>query len=199
LHLRLDTDVKRYERLPTLEILTRRNEQNFAFAKDGNHDVPIFNALPVPEWPKHHIRDERSLRSQRNTMRSFSRSHRSLGRRIGSGGARTSELSVRNIMQEDPSPSPPEFFMGREVDTYYVLKEVLGKRLVSVVGERGIGRSSVVCALCHYINERALTIIDRIYFVPANRHKRHPLRSLVQRFLKKLIEGEKSRPVDVNF
>jgi hypothetical protein len=166
--------------------------------KDGNHDVPIFNALSVPEWPKHHIRDERSLRGQRNTMRSFSRSHRSLGRSIVSGGARTSELSVRNMMQEDPSPSPPEFFMGREVDTYYILKAVLGKRLVSVVGEPGIGRSSVVCALCHYINERASTIIgiDRIYFVRANRNKRHPLRSLVQRFLKKLVEEEKARPVD---
>ena len=167
--------------------------------KDGNHDVPIFNAPSVPEWPKQ--RDDRIHRSSRNQSgRSFSRSVRSLGRSTAGAGARTSELSVRNMMQEDPSPSPPEFFMGREVDTYYVLKAVLTKRLVSVVGEPGIGRSSLVCALCHYINERASTMlgIDRIYFVRANRNKRNPLRSLVQRFLKKLIEEEKARPVDAD-
>ena len=166
--------------------------------KDGNHDVPIFNAPSVPEWPKQ--RDDQLHRGNRNAVRSFSRSVRSVGRSTAGAGARTSELSVRNMMQEDPSPSPPEYFIGREVDTYYVLKAVLTKRLVSVVGEPGIGRSSLVCALCHYINERASTMlgIDRIYFVRANRNKRNPLRSLVQRFLKKLSEEEKTRPVDAD-
>jgi hypothetical protein len=166
--------------------------------KDGNHDVPIFNASSVPEWPKQ--REDTNHQSHRNAVRSFSRSLRSLGRSTAGAGARTSELSVRNMLQEDPSPSPPEFFVGREVDTYYVLKAVLTKRLVSVVGEPGIGRSSLVCALCHYINERASTMIgiNRIYFVRANRNKRNPLRSLVQRFLKKLIDEEKARPVDAD-
>lgn len=163
--------------------------------KDGNHDVPIFNAKPVPEWPKR-SRELQHTKSHRNSARSIS--VRSISARSVLGGARSSELSVRNMMQEDPSPSPPEFFLGREVETYYVLKAVLSKRLVSVIGEPGVGRSSLVCALCHYINERATTMIgiDRIYFVRARQsRKRNPFRSLVQRFLKKLEEEEKTRPI----
>ena len=145
--------------------------------ENGNHDIPIFNAKPVPEWPTH-------LSSGRDRNRKKS-----------SMGARSSELSVRNMMQEDPSPSPPEFFLGREVDMYYTLKAVLEKRLVSVTGEPGVGRSSLVCALCHYINERATTVIgiEHIYHIKARKsHKRSPLRSLVQRLLDKLCAQSKS-------
>lgn len=156
--------------------------------KDGNHDVPIFNARPVSEWPRP-LHDERGHKGRRKS--------RSMASMIG--GARSSELSVRNMMQEDPSPSPPEFFLGREVDMYYVLKAVLSKRLVSVVGEVGVGRSSLVCALCHYINERATTIIgiDQIYFVKGRQsRKKNPFRRLVQLLLKKLVEENKAHPVD---
>lgn len=102
-------------------------------------------------------------------------------------------------MQEDPSPTPPQFFLGREVEMYYVLKAILCKRLVSVVAEPGLGRSSLVCALCHYINERASTIIaiERIYFVKAKRSRRvDGCRALMEQLLRKLVEAGKEDSPD---
>jgi hypothetical protein len=99
------------------------------------------------------------------------------------------------MMQEDPSPTPPQFFLGREVEMYFVLKAILTKRLVSVVGEPGVGRSSVVCALCHYINERASTIIaiERMYFVKAKQGRRgDSCRSLLEQLQRKLVEAGKT-------
>ena len=151
--------------------------------KDGNHDVPIFNAPSVPEWPK--------LKGQNNPRRMSYRKSRARMRSMLGAGTKQSELGVRNMMQEDPSPTPPQFFLGREKEMYILLKTVLSKRLVSVVGESGIGRSSVVCALCHYINERASTIIaiEKIYFVKAKQGRRVDCcRSLLEQLQKKIGE-----------
>lgn len=178
---------------PNLKDADAEMKKFLLLPKDGNHDVPIFNAKRVTEWPRH-VNEKMNHRQRRSSVRSIKS-------RTSVGGARSSELSVRNMMQEDPSPSPPEFFLGREVDLYYVLKAVLTKRLVSVIGEPGVGRSSLVCALCHYINERASTIlvINRIYFIKARQsRKRTPLRSLVQRFLQKLVEEDQARPIDAD-
>jgi hypothetical protein len=147
--------------------------------ENGNHNVPIFDAKPIPEWPKS-LNDDVRWR-----------------RRSVIQGAKSSELSVRNMMQEDPAPTPPEFFLGREIEMYYTLKAVLGKRLVSVTGDQGVGRSSLACALCHYINERATTIIgiERIYYIKARKsRKRTPLQSSVQRLREKLLETENGKP-----
>jgi hypothetical protein len=95
------------------------------------------------------------------------------------------------MMQEDPSPTPPQFFIGREVDLYHVLNSVLTKRLVSVVGEKGVGRSSLVYALCHYVNERRSTIIeiDRIFFVRATQNRgSNRFVAVLQQLLKKLMQ-----------
>jgi NACHT domain/CHAT domain len=154
--------------------------------KGGNHDVPIFNASSVPEWPK--------LKGQQNLRRSYRKSRATPRiRSMYGAGTKQSELGVRNMMQEDPSPTPPQFFLGREVEMYFVLKSILAKRLVSVVGESGVGRSSIVCALCHYINERASTIlaIERIYFVKAKQAKRVDCcRAILETLQKKLEESE---------
>lgn len=158
---------------------------------DGNHDVPVFNASPVREWPPpgESSRHLQSSRSRRKILRT---------RSAYAGGAKSSELSVRNMMQEDPSPTPPQFFLGREVDMYRVLKGVLDKRLVSVVGETGVGRSSLACALCHYINERKSTIetyIERIYFIRPKQGKGVvTCRSLILQLLDKIVEAGKARP-----
>lgn len=149
--------------------------------EDGNHDVKIFNAKVVPEWPVMHG-ERLSAKSRRAS------------RVIHKKGA--SELNVRNIMQEDPSPSPPQFFLGREVEMYEVLQKILETRLVSVVGEAGIGRSSLLCALCHYINERASTIleIERIYHVKAKRDgKKNGSCALIRRLIQKLGDADMLR------
>lgn len=176
---------------PNLRDPNAEMEKFLLLPADGDHNVPIFDAEPVADWPRPHKEETGNRGGRRLSSRSSTK--------ISIGGAKSSELSVRNMMQEDPSPSPPEFFVGREVDMYYVLKAVLAKRFVSVIGETGVGRSSLVCALCHYINERATTMIgiDHIYFVKASqKRKRNPFRSLVQRFLKKLVEEKKLPSLD---
>lgn len=68
-----------------------------------------------------------------------------------------------------------------------------------MLGDTGIGRSSLVCALCHYINERASTIseIQHIYFIKPKQGDRNVLcRSLLRQLLHKLEENGKCRPTD---
>jgi len=177
---------------PNLRDSEKEMKKFLLLPKDGNHDVPIFNAKAVVEWPKADARHQNRSRFKRS--KSITRL-----RNLHAGGARSSELGVRNMMQEDPSPTPPQFFLGREVSMYYVLKAILCKRLVSVVAEPGCGRSSLVCALCHYINERASTIIaiEHIYFVKAKRSRRvDGCRALMEQLLRKLVESGKEDPPD---
>jgi hypothetical protein len=84
---------------------------------DGDHDVPIFKARRVREWP-------RSLCEEARRYRRTSGVHNNSWKIA----ARSAELTVRNLVQEDPSPSPPQFFLGREVEMYRVLKQLLNKR-----------------------------------------------------------------------
>jgi AAA ATPase domain len=150
--------------------------------EDGNHDEPIFQgAGPLSS-------------SSPSAIASKKGSH--------AVGTKALELSVQNKIQEDPGPSPPQFFLGREVDMYKVLQQLLEKqqRLVSVVGVTGVGRSSLVKALCHYINERASTMLDieHIYFVKAKHDSRRRKRSLalMRRLLQLLVDaGKVSAPV----
>ena len=180
---------------PNLKDPEKEMEKFVLLPRDGNHNVPVFNAKPVREWPK----------QPRNQLLSSKSSRRRGGlmrmRSIMTLGAKSSELSVRNMMQEDPSPTAPQFFLGREVDIYYILTAILKmrKRLVSVLGETGIGRSSLACALCHYINERASTIteIHRIYFIkPKHGGRNVTCRSLLKQLLDKLAEAGRNRPMD---
>jgi len=174
---------------PNLKNAEREMQKFMLLPPDGNHDVPIFNAKPVVEWPSMatNVRGNNKITNRRSARNLFKGS-----------GARSSELSVFNMMQEDPSPTAPQFFLGREVDTYRVLKSILDKRLVNVVGEPGVGRSSLVCSLCHYINERKSTIIgiEKIYFVKVKqgRRRKDRFRILVDRFTSKLVEAEKADP-----
>ena len=142
---------------------------------DTNHDVPIFDAKPTLRWHQ-----APSIRRNRKK-------------------ALKSDLAMFNKMQEDPSTSPPQNFLGRHVDMYLVLNLILQKRLVSITGEEGMGRSSLACALCHYINERASTmsLIHHIFYVKARQtRKQSRVRALVQKLLKKLLDAHMIDPED---
>jgi hypothetical protein len=157
---------------PNLRDAESETEKFVLLPRDGNHDVPIFDAKPLIQWP--HASSSRRRKNKSNAS-----------------------LSVFNKMQEDPSTSPPQFFLGREVDMYLVLNLILEKRLVSVVGEAGVGRSSLACALCHFINERATTIsqIDHILYVKVRQsRKQSRVRALVQKLVKRLVEANKIDP-----
>jgi nucleoside-triphosphatase THEP1 len=159
--------------------------------RDGNHDVPVFSATPIPDWPR--AKSNKTVR-ERNLIRS---------RSSFIVGARNFELSVRNMMQEFPSPTPPQFFLGREVDMFHVLGAVLTKRLVIVTGEPGVGRSSLVCAICHYINERKSTIINvsQMFHVKVKEEGRggDRCRLLVKALLMKLVEAKAAKiPAEID-
>lgn len=51
-------------------------------------------------------------------------------------------------------PLPPDDFQGREVDMHRVIHEIMSRRFVSVVGDRSVGKTSVVKAVCVYVTER---------------------------------------------
>lgn len=177
---------------PNLKDPEKEMEKFVLLPRDGNHDVPVFRAKPVPEWPK---------QSQANILergRPGRRGGLTRVRSVVGIGAKSSEIGTRNMMQEDPAPSVPQFFIGREVDMYYILTALLKmkKRLVNVLGEPGIGRSSLVCGLCHYINERASTIteIEHIYFIkPKHGGRNLSCRSLLQQLLDKIKEAGNCR------
>eukprot|EP00980_Cylindrotheca_fusiformis_P029823 scaffold23911_cov127-Cylindrotheca_fusiformis.AAC.3 len=178
---------------PNLKDPEKEMDKFVLLPKDGNHNVPVFRARPLPQWPKQPVS---KMKNKRRAMMLNARNQRSV-----MGSARNTELSVRNMIQEDPAPFTPTFFLGREVDVYYVLTAILKmrKRLVSVLGEPGIGRSSLVCALCHYINERASTVteIQHIYFIRQKHGGRNvTCRSLMRQLLDKIEEAGKSSPID---
>lgn len=192
-----DQGCKAVRATPNLRDSDEEMKKFVLLPKDGDHDKPVFRAKSIREWPKQH-RSQSSILSKSSRRRNHRGSY--LPGSLGLG-TKSSELSVRNMMQEDPSPTPPQFFLGREMDLYYVLSALLklNKRLVSVLGDTGIGRSSLVCALCHYINERASTIseIQHIYFIKPKQGDRNVLcRSLLRRLLDKLEENGKCRPTD---
>ena len=84
-----------------------------------------------------------------------------------------------SVLPQLSLPQPPEDFEGREVDMHRVITLVLSRRLVSLVGVEGIGKSSVVAASAIYIAERRL-FEDGIIFVKllGIRTYRHFLRAL---------------------
>jgi hypothetical protein len=166
---------KAVKALPGLGNAEFETEKFDLLPRDGNHDVPIFDARPTLQW--HHAQSYRKKKYK--------------------GKA---NLSMFNKLQEDPSTSPPQFFLGREIDLFLVLNKVMSNRLVSITGEAGIGRSSLACALCHYINERASImshIFSNILYVRARQtRKQSRIRVLIQKLLKKMVDNNMLDPED---
>lgn len=61
-------------------------------------------------------------------------------------------------------PSPPADFEGREVIMNNLIRNVLDRRLVSLVGEEGMGKSAVAAAVCKYLADREV-FPDSIVYV----------------------------------
>lgn len=53
-------------------------------------------------------------------------------------------------------PRPPTDFEGREVQMNGLVRNILDRRLVSLVGDDGIGKSAVAAAVCRYMADREL-------------------------------------------
>jgi hypothetical protein len=201
-----DQGCKAVRATPNLKDSEKEMEKFVLLPRDGNHNVPVFRARSIPQWPKQsgggrggHLKGRSSVSRNRRSLFASSRSQRSI---MGAmKGTKASELSVRNMIQADPAPSAPNYFLGREIDLYYVLLALLElkKRLVTVCGEPGIGRSSLVCALCHYVNERASTMtqIQHIYFIrPKQRGRNVSCLKVMRQLMDKVEESGKSDLID---
>lgn len=92
------------------------------------HNKSIFNAGAVRCWPIDRPRTNLGLYSGRNL--------------------------ISSVPDTSHIPLPPEDFEGRERDMHIVISRVHEKRLIVLVGEAGMGKSSVVCACCQYMEER---------------------------------------------
>lgn len=128
---------------PTVPNANVEMEKFLLLPEDGNHEVAVLDAEPVPEWPLLHP-DGMTTSRRRSSISS-------------SDETETSDFKL---------PSLAQGFSGRETDMYHVLNLVLSRRLVNITGTSGMGRSSLAIALCHYIDERKSTMMfGQIYFV----------------------------------
>jgi hypothetical protein len=71
-----------------------------------------------------------------------------------------------SLQQEQQAhlPTPPEDFLGREVSMYRAVNACLNRRLVTLLGLGGIGKSALVAACCHYMALRRF-FVDGLVFV----------------------------------
>jgi ABC-type dipeptide/oligopeptide/nickel transport system ATPase component len=61
-------------------------------------------------------------------------------------------------------PAPPADFEGREVIMHSLISSILDRRLVSLVGEEGVGKSSVATSVCKYIQDRKIFPDNVVFF-----------------------------------
>lgn len=112
-------------------------------AADGgvvDHDVPIFSGKTVPSWPQaHHC----ILGPQGSAL--FADRDRNNADGRGQYGSTASSL-----------PDPPIDFEGRELDMHRVITTIMARRLVSIVGDEGVGKSALAAASCRYIADRGV-------------------------------------------
>ncbi len=78
----------------------------------------------------------------------------------------SSRCDVAVFLARCKLPSPPADFEGREVVMHTLIKHIIDKRLVSLVGEDGVGKTSVASAVCKYLVDRDI-FDDSVLFLRA--------------------------------
>jgi hypothetical protein len=73
-------------------------------------------------------------------------------------GANRTDLKI--FLSRIRIPSPPADFEGREVIMNNIIRNILDRKFISLVGEDGVGKSAVAGAICKYM-------ADREYFTDA--------------------------------
>lgn len=161
--------------------------------EDGDHDYPVFDANSLPEWPKPSADLQQlmfgSVGAPRRSLMRKSMAKKGSSRQADSGGGSSSQ-------SDHHLPTPPQGFLGREVEMYLLLNAVLDKRLVNLVGPTGMGRSSLVAALCHYVHDRKADMrIDNIFYVRARQTRRsQPLSAILSPLHKQLVAAGMAVP-----
>ena len=62
----------------------------------------------------------------------------------------TFSINIENL------PAPPDGFVGRQLDMFNIVSTLIKKsrRIMSVIGEKGIGKSAIVKKAIHYLADR---------------------------------------------
>lgn len=95
-------------------------------------------------------------------------------------------------------PNPPEYFVGREVDMYVLITEIMTRRLVTLYGTHsGLGTSSVAVCLSRYIYERRRSTkhIDDVLYVQRSWMEGNEI-SLLQSIYLQLLDEERIKPLE---
>lgn len=100
------------------------------------HDEVLFNSRQVSDWPP-------------------STTHCTIGR---------VPTDVATFLARNQLPKPPHEFEGREVSIHMLIRLLLDRRLVSLVGVDGIGKSSLAIAAVNYLADRELFRDSIVFF-----------------------------------
>jgi hypothetical protein len=132
------------------------------------HDVRIFSSSPVEHWPEF---PSQCMMSNHDLP---------LGNR---------ETVLSSSILTQVLPSPPPDFEGREVDIHKVIMTLLSRRLVSVVGEDSVGKSSLTAAVSNYLSDRCL-FEDGIQYVRCQGINSHEafIQALYNTFMKASVK-----------
>eukprot|EP00428_Durinskia_dybowskii_P077265 CAMPEP_0170354716 /NCGR_PEP_ID=MMETSP0117_2-20130122/257_1 /TAXON_ID=400756 /ORGANISM="Durinskia baltica, Strain CSIRO CS-38" /LENGTH=1034 /DNA_ID=CAMNT_0010608705 /DNA_START=686 /DNA_END=3790 /DNA_ORIENTATION=+ len=110
----------------------------------NHHNKAVFPSRPVVDWP---------IPGKSCTM-----------------GANL--VDVTSFLAANRLPTPPADFEGREVVMHSVIRHLLERRLVSIVGEDGVGKSAVAATICKYLSDREV-FSDSIVYFRAKGHKNY--------------------------
>ena len=100
------------------------------------HDEVMFNSREVSHWPPTPM-------------------HCTIGR---------VPTNVTAFVAKNRLPKPPHDFEGREVNIHMLIRMILERRLVSLVGSDGIGKSTVAIAAVNYLADREIFRDSIIFF-----------------------------------
>lgn len=151
-------------------------EKFILLPEDKSHDTSIFQAMPLTQWsPSSHVITRGS------NARSWT-SRDCFGVSISKRKMDQDKLSLKDYCHIDSSissylfatsiPLTPIDYEGREVDMNKVIATLSLRRLVSVVGDNGVGKSALAAAVCNYIAERGM-MEEGIIFIKARNIRRY--------------------------
>ena len=103
---------------------------------ENHHSKAIFPSRPVVDWP-------------------VLNKHCTMGKNL---------IDVKTFLNCNRLPTPPADFEGREVVMHAIIRNILDRKLVSLVGEDGMGKSAVAAAICKYLLDREVFQDSIIYF-----------------------------------
>jgi hypothetical protein len=116
------------------------------------HDKPIFQSKLVSEWTTSEFV---KMGSNCNAPPSMTLSGPLSTTQRYFDGISGSSGSFFGSCNSSLPPPPPDF-EGREVDMYKILTMLLSRRLVSLVGPAGVGKTAITTSLCTYIADRGM-------------------------------------------